>query len=236
MNALDPAPRPAADFDRRYSEFHGRSGYRRRWSSEFDRRNSERLWQRIHATIVASGVVPERVLEIGCGSAASLVRIVPELRPAGLFGIDVRMSRLRSARRSKPDVNLCQSDCRPIPFRSGVFDLAFQLVTFSSIRDRELKRAIGAEIRRVLRPGGLFLWYDFRYPNPFNPHTTFESRERIRGYFGRVDLHLEPMTVIPSFGRMLHPRFEAVLRVLDRVPALRSHYFGWFVEPGARSA
>jgi ubiquinone/menaquinone biosynthesis C-methylase UbiE len=145
-------------------------------------------------------------------------------------GIDPRHGVLVRASDAHPEISFCCSDSLPLPFRDASFDVALQFVTFSSILDGTRKKAIAREIVRVLKSGGTFLWYDFRYPNPLNPFTTFEPRRNIRRYFPDFDLHLASMTVLPPLARPLHDRAGILLRLLERLPFLRSHYFGWFVK------
>lgn len=212
------------NFDQSYANFHQNQKYQSRWSSAFDRFNHQTLWQKIHEAIQNPSA---NILEIGCAHGASL----NEMHAGRLgAGIDIRFSRLCDARENYPRLSFIQSNSFPLPFKDGSFDLVFQFVTFSSIKDTNLKKNIASEILRVLKPGGLFLWYDFRYPNPFNPFTTFESRQKIHQYFPGLDLHLETMTVIPQLGRIIYPRFKRLFRLLDKIRLMHSHYFGKIIK------
>ena len=82
----------------------------------------------------------------------------------------------------------------------------------------------------VLKPGGVFLWYDYRCPSPLNPFTTCETKTNIDKYFPDSLFELKTMTVIPQLGRFLYRKAPWLLAVLDRMPLFHSHYFGWLVK------
>lgn len=167
------------------------------------------------------------VLEIGCAQGESL----NQMPHNGLgVGLDIRQNCLQCAKNKFPLLSFIKSDSNPMPFKNDVFDLVFQFVTFSSIKNGSIKKAIAVEAIRVLKPGGLFLWYDFRYPNPLNPFTTYESRRRIRGYFNGNKVHLDTMTMIPQIGRLLYQKNPSAYKALDKIHLLHSHYFGYFIK------
>jgi len=92
--------------------------------------------------------------------------------------------------------------------------------------------AILSEVDRVLRPGGIFVWYDMRRRNPFNPDvrpfTPREIAEALPGY----DLHWRRVTVVPQIARKLGPATAIVYPLLGIVPLARTHTAGWARKPG----
>ena len=100
----------------------------------------------------------DRVLEIGFGSGRDLRRVAA-LATAGLTaGVDHSAEMVKMARGNsigailagRADIRLGSADC--IPFPDACFTKAFSINAVQFWRDR---RAALAEIRRVLRPGGL---------------------------------------------------------------------------------
>ena len=85
-----------------------------------------------------------RVLDIGCGDGRFL--------PAGGIGLDLDESRLRVARASSPLV--VRADAHALPFRDASLDTA---IASRMLNDAGRIDLVLAEIRRVLRPGGLAL-------------------------------------------------------------------------------
>jgi hypothetical protein len=46
-----------------------------------------------------------------------------------------------------------------------------------------MARNVARSMIRVLRPGGAVIWYDIRYPNPWNHHLRALTKGRIRRLF-----------------------------------------------------
>jgi SAM-dependent methyltransferase len=101
------------------------------------------------------------VLDVGCGYGG-LLRLFLEwgADPARLYGVDLAHERLAWARRLTPGVRYVEQSADQLPFCAAVFDLVCQLTLFSSILDADLRRAAAVELGRVLRPGGVLLWFD----------------------------------------------------------------------------
>ena len=166
----------------------------------------------------ARAPVVGRALEIGCGQGAALEEIARRFRPRALdaFDLDERQvarARRRLAGRGHDGMGfLWVSDAEHIAAEDGQYEAVFELAILHHIPD--WRRAIG-EVRRVLAPGGRFL---------------FE------------ELSAEFFADIPVLGRLLrrftvHPYetmfdFPAFRRAIDaeglRLVALRSHLVpGW---------
>ncbi len=101
------------------------------------------------------------ILDVGCGYGG-LLRLFLEwgADPARLYGLDLAHERLAWARGLTPGVRYVEQSADQLPFRDGMFDLVCQFTLFSSILDAGLRAAAAAELGRVLRPGGLLLWFD----------------------------------------------------------------------------
>jgi ubiquinone/menaquinone biosynthesis C-methylase UbiE len=99
-----------------------------------------------------------RVLEIGIGSGLNLP-YYDDGRVTSLYGLDPsaqleRRARLRAARCSFP-VEVVEGSAEQIPCADGSFDTVLSTYTLCSIADL---RAALREIRRVLKPGGAYLF------------------------------------------------------------------------------
>jgi ubiquinone/menaquinone biosynthesis C-methylase UbiE len=96
----------------------------------------------------------EAVLDVGCGNG----RYLAELRTRGhrgfVCGADLSDGMLRTARLESGDGPLLVSDAQALPFASASFDVALVMHMLYHVPDRA--QAL-AEIRRVVRPGGLAL-------------------------------------------------------------------------------
>jgi ubiquinone/menaquinone biosynthesis methyltransferase len=111
---------------------------------------------------MSGAVTGARVLDLACGTG-DIAYLLAE-RGARVTGLDVTHEMLRRARAKGRGVAFVTGDMMALPFP----DARFHVVTAGyAVRNvPELVPAL-AEIRRVLRPGGVFLSLDFNRPaNP----------------------------------------------------------------------
>jgi SAM-dependent methyltransferase len=101
------------------------------------------------------------VLEIGCGRGGGASFVSRYLGPRRLVAVDLsrRAVALCRARFSVPGLSFEQGDAERLPFGDGSFDAVLNVE--SSHCYGRLPVFLG-EVRRVLRPGGQFLYADFR--------------------------------------------------------------------------
>jgi SAM-dependent methyltransferase len=176
------------------------------------------------------GITPEwlarcRVLEVGSGSGANLRRMIDYGVPArNLFGFDLLADRLLDSRSRCPEIAVMQADGTAIPFRDREFDLILHFGVFSSLRQPATRRAFAAEMRRVLRPDGLILWYEFRVDNPRNPDVKAVTPAELRTLFPDCDCAFGRTILAPPLTRLLYPRWPGFCELLGRVPFLLTHY------------
>jgi ubiquinone/menaquinone biosynthesis C-methylase UbiE len=107
-----------------------------------------------------------RVLDLGCGRG-SLLRLLAsrvsfKVMPVGL---DASRQMLTLARKTIRDtgeapVHLALGLASEVPFATGTFDLVICAHLFKYLSDAELCRSLH-EIRRVLKPGGLCIAWEF---------------------------------------------------------------------------
>jgi 2-polyprenyl-3-methyl-5-hydroxy-6-metoxy-1,4-benzoquinol methylase len=174
-----------------------------------------------------SGLQECRVLDVGCGYG-SLLHWFHQLGvpAANLHGIDLLPKRIHEARRIFPDFTFAQANAASSNFADEPFDLVCVFTVFSSILDRGMAQAVAHNMTRALRDGGAVVWYDVRYPNPWNHHLCAMTKRRIRGLFPSFDIQVESITVVPPLARLLGPRTERAYPLLASIPVLRSHYLG----------
>jgi hypothetical protein len=107
---------------------------------------------------------------------------------------------------------------------SSSLDMVLLFTVFSSILDHRMAENVATEVRRVLKPGGAVLWYDFRYDNPSNPHTRGMTKRHIRRLFPGFTLNLRTITSLPPLARRLGRATSWLYPVLAAGPFLRTHY------------
>jgi SAM-dependent methyltransferase len=181
-----------------------------------------------------------RVLDIGCGDGHHLLEFIMwGALPQNLAGIDVIPGRVARARvrlgavepgGAAPDLRL--GDASHLPWPTASFDVVHQGTVFTSILDARVRTAVAREIVRVLKPDGVFIWYDFRYNNPSNPHVRRVGAGEIRSLFPTCVINLERLTLAPPLARRLVPVSWVGSLVLEKLGVLNTHYLASVRSPG----
>lgn len=98
-----------------------RSEFGRAYTDRNDHEKPERVasWRRL-----LDGIVPSRVLEVGCNVGWNL-EYLRQLGVQETFGIEPQLNAVERARLRGPTFNVLQGTAFELPFRDGYFDLAF---------------------------------------------------------------------------------------------------------------
>jgi len=179
------------------------------------------------------GLDGRRVIEIGCGLGYWLRRFVDwGACPESIVGIDVVHEYVIKARALvAPGVRVELGNALNVSERDRSFDVAAQFVMMSSVVDPQLRRQIAVEMDRILKPGGLLVWYDVYVGNPNNPHLRGITRSELQTLFPSYALHVRRTTLAPPLGRIVGQRSELAYRTLSLVPFARTHYAAVLEKP-----
>jgi len=102
-------------------------------------------------------------LEVGCGSGA-VCRYVAQKYLLNATGIDVDAEQIQLAQESTgnmPNIRFLEADATNLPFQDDGFDL---VLSFGVMHHISNWLDALAEIKRVLKPGGYFIYADLVYP------------------------------------------------------------------------
>ena len=101
----------------------------------------------------------QRWLDVGCGTGAFTELVLTHCSPGSIVGVDPTAAQIDYARRRIPAGEFRTADATALPFADGEFDIVASALVINFIPDRA--KAL-AEMRRVLRPGGMvtaYLWH-----------------------------------------------------------------------------
>ncbi len=190
--------------------------------------NEDRM-RRMHRLVetLAPGRRPT-ILDVGCGGGYDLgVWHSLGWPVTSLAGVDLVPARVDAARAANPGIDVRLGDGPTLPFADASFEIATAVTVFSSILDPALRTAIFAEMRRVVRPGGAIVIYDFVVRNPRNPAVIPIPLGLLAELGGPPSgsVRLTPLLQAVALGGWLHPRIaRAAMRV-----APRTHRLTWWI-------
>jgi ubiquinone/menaquinone biosynthesis C-methylase UbiE len=148
---------------------------------------------------------PMRVLDVGCGSGATLRQLAHAWPEHQYHGIDLSPHYLREARsllQHVPELSLVAQNAEHMPYRDEYFDAVVSVYLFHEL-PHDARRNVMAEMFRVLKPGGLLVIEDS----------------------AQLAEASEIATLLERFSREMHePYYRSYVRD-DLVPALQEQGF-----------
>jgi SAM-dependent methyltransferase len=117
--------------------------------------------QLYHQTASQVDLTGKKVLEVSCGAGGGASYIVRNLGPASYTGLDLNPASIDLCRERHrlPGLDFVQGDAQKLPFPDESFDAVVNVEASHQYPD--FPRFL-AEVARVLRPGGHFLYTDSR--------------------------------------------------------------------------
>lgn len=118
--------------------------------------------QLYHHVATQADLRGKNVLEVSCGHGGGASWLTRTLRPARYTGLDLNPAGIAFCRRRHPLPNLAfvRGDAEALPFADATFDAVLNVE--ASHCYPHFPQFL-AEVARVLRPGGAFLYADFRF-------------------------------------------------------------------------
>lgn len=134
-----------------------------------------------------------KILDVGCGDG-NILRFFVSIgaNPEDLYGIDLLEYRIEKAKRVNPKIHYAVADAEQLPFENESFDIITQFVTFSSMSTRQKQQQAANEMMRVLKKGGVMVWYDIqeKYPG-VNPLPQGIGKKEVLELFPETEIVYE---------------------------------------------
>lgn len=176
-----------------------------------------------------------KLLEVGCGDGWWLRKFVEYgADQKNLRGVELLPDRVERARSLCPNIQVTLGDASRLDMPEGSFDIVLQSTVFSSILDADMRRAVASEMLRVLRPGGLVIWYDMRVDNPGNPDVRGIPKFEVESLFPGCQFSFRRTTLAPPLARRLAPASWTLCLMLSSIPLLLTHYLTFISKPSVR--
>ncbi len=122
----------------------------------------DRWWRKIFLRTCLEEAPGGALLDIGTGTGASLVDFLKDGRFKKVVGCDFSKGMLNEAKRRTAGASLAAADMHQLPFRKASFDLVTSCFVLRSARSLEL---LLGEVKRVLKPGGKFVFLELTRPD-----------------------------------------------------------------------
>jgi SAM-dependent methyltransferase len=168
-----------------------------------------------------------QILDIGCGNGSLLNWFQAEgAEPRNLVGIDLLPAQIEDARNKYPGLFFLEANAERLEFPDASFDVILAFTVFSSILDGSMARNVAQTIARILKRDGVIVWYDIRYPNPWNRNVQAMTKARIRRLFPNFMLDLTSITVLPPLTHRLGNYAKKAYPLLTMIPVFHSNYIG----------
>jgi fatty-acid O-methyltransferase len=118
--------------------------------------------QQYHRVATQANLTGKEVLEVGCGHGGGASYLMRTLQPDSYTGLDLNQAGIDFCRKrhNLPRLRFVQGDAENLPFADQSFDAVINVE--SSHCYPTFSRFL-AEVARVLRPGGHFLYTDLRH-------------------------------------------------------------------------
>ena len=174
----------------------------------------------------------KRILDVGCGIGDELDRLCNIGADSHLcVGVDLLEDRVARASRAHPDLRFLCADARELSFADDEFDIVLANLLFGSILDDEIATDAAAELARVLSPGGAIVWYENRYPTPWNRDVRGYDLDHVARLFPGWHIRARKVTLLPPLARRLGRAATWVYPALAALPVLCGRYLA-VLRPG----
>jgi SAM-dependent methyltransferase len=185
--------------------------------------------RRIRDALVECGITTRErmreldVLDVGCGAGSNLAWLV-ELGadPARLTGNDLIEDRIVEARRRFSGIRFIPGDFLRADV-GGPYDVVMLLAVLTSVTNPELKRRIVERCFELLKPGGIFFFYDRvrRAETRGSAHYKVLTFRELEGYFnGRRARYFRRDLLKGSVADRIVPRFGVAIAELVQATGL----------------
>jgi ubiquinone/menaquinone biosynthesis C-methylase UbiE len=181
--------------------------------------------QLYHRTATQADLSGKQVLEVSSGHGGGASYVVRTLRPASYTGLDLNADAIAFCRKrhSLPGLDFAHGDAESLPFPDESFDA---VINIEASHNYPNFRRFLAEVARVLRPGGCFLYADFRSYLDFSEWEAAMAESPMRLLSERV-INTEVLRGLDN----LAPRY---LELAHHLPAFLRPFGRFFVgSPGS---
>lgn len=168
--------------------------------------------QLYHQLCQLAGIENKEIVEVGSGRGGGLAYITKTHRPSSAIGIDLEKSAVAFSNKhhALPNLHFIAGNAQQLPLENNSCDV---LINVESSHRYLSPESFVREVKRVLRPGGYFLFTDFRYADEWPLMINILKKSGLDILFERdITPH-----VIHSLDRDSARRMDLVKRFAPRI-------------------
>ena len=195
------------------------------------RQTRERVTLKMLKKLNQQGIRQKDILEVGCGRGHQIGEYLRwGALSTNITAIDLLPAFVDESAARFPGCRIMEGSAMNLPVLDESFDIVSQSTVMSSIPANADRQQMADEMIRVLKPGGIILWSDFRLNSPGNKNVRKVSAQDIRKLFAGLEIHIKSNNLLPPLVRKIAPVSYTLTSLLDTVPLLHSHLRGVFIK------
>lgn len=137
----------------------------------------------------------DKVLDLGCGYGRVAKEIVKDFKKAFVNGVDISQTYVNLFNKNIKNGKAYEASITKLPFHKNSFDVVYMVTTLMYLVNTKDQKNAVAEIIRVLKPGGKFIFIE-RNPNGFNILTLWGLVTLIRG---KKNKEIDSVSFTPNY-------------------------------------
>lgn len=149
-----------------------------------------------------SSVKNLNIIEIGAGTGGNLLFFKKiGFKWENIFANELLTERVVLLKENLPASIIHSGNALDLNY-SEYFNVVYQSTVFTSILNYDIKKLLADKMFAMTKPGGIVLWYDFKYNNPSNKDVKGVGKSEIKNLFPiakKIDFF--PVTLAPPIGR-----------------------------------
>ncbi len=209
------------DIEERYSRRHTKLKKENFYFQYYAKTERELEYMQIFRKLFGENLCDSKILEIGAGGGDNLLFFHRLGIPwHNIYANELLEDRVTKLKEQLQSSTIIPGNALDLEF-DQYFDVVFQSTVFTSILDYNFKRNLALKMMRMVKKGGILLWYDFKYNNPSNNDVKGINKKELRKLFkeARV-ISFKRVTLAPPIGRRIGKWYN-LINIL--FPFLRTH-------------
>jgi SAM-dependent methyltransferase len=191
------------------------------YANLYTTKEREIVYARFIKEYLGKDISSKKIIEIGAGVGYNLLYFISRgFSWQHVYANELLEERYCLLQKSLPAANCILDDALNLNYKEE-FDVVFQSTVFTSILDKDFRKALADKMFDMLKPGGIILSYDFTYNNPNNKDVQKLTKKEIKELFPHcTEIQFKKVTLAPPVARKVGKLYDLINFLF---PILRTH-------------